>query len=104
MYAGLEDVVETLPEFLQTDTPDAHALRQAIAHLIGMGVQADIHLVHGTPEHELLRAARNQDVGLLVIGSAWAAQPVSRLLLRNMTKQVLLNTHQPVLVIRSCDS
>jgi nucleotide-binding universal stress UspA family protein len=100
MYAGLEEVVETLPEFLQANTPDAHALRQAVARLTEMGVQTDLELTHGLPERELLRMAQEQDVDLLVIGSAWAVQPMQRALLRNITEKVLLNTRRPVLVVR----
>ncbi len=100
MYAGLEEVAETLAEFLQANTLDAQALKQAAAHLTEMGVQANVELAHGLPEQELLRVAHDQDVDLLVIGSFWAAQPVQRLLLRNITEKVLLNTQRPVLVAR----
>lgn len=100
MYAGLEDVVETLAEFLEADTPSAQAVRQAVAYLSEMGVQADVELAHGLPERELLRVAHDRDADLLVVGSAWAVQPVQRALLRNITEQVLLKTRRPVLVIR----
>jgi nucleotide-binding universal stress UspA family protein len=100
MYTGLEEVVETLTEFLQTDTPDADAIRQAVAFLTEMGVQANVELTRGLPERELLRVAHQRDVDLLVIGSAWAAQPVRRIFLRNITEKVLLNTQRPVLVVR----
>jgi nucleotide-binding universal stress UspA family protein len=100
MYAGLEEVVETFAEFMQTDTSGAHAVRQAVSRLTEMGVQTDVELVHGLAERELLRLAHERDVDLLVIGSAWAAQPMSRLFLRNVTEQVLIHTRRPVLVVR----
>jgi nucleotide-binding universal stress UspA family protein len=100
MYAGLEEVTETLAEFLQADTFHAQALREAVARLTGMGVGAEVELAHGLAERELLRVAQDQDVDLLVIGSAWAVQPMQRLLLRNITEKVLLNTRRPVLVVR----
>jgi nucleotide-binding universal stress UspA family protein len=103
MYAGLEEVAETLAEFLQTHTPSAQAVRHAIALLTEIGVQADVQLAHGLPERELLRIAQTQDVDLLVIGSAWAVQPMQRALLRNITEKVLLNTRRPVLVVRPSD-
>jgi nucleotide-binding universal stress UspA family protein len=40
------------------------------------------------------------EVDLLVIGSSWAAQPVHRIFVRNVTEQVLLNTQRPVLIVR----
>jgi nucleotide-binding universal stress UspA family protein len=100
MYAGLEEVVETLTEFLQTDTPEAHAVRQAVASLTELGVDADVELAHGLPERELLRLAQNLDSDLLVIGSSWAAQTVHRLFMRNIAEQVLIRTRRPVLVVR----
>ena len=100
MYAGLEEVAETLTEFLQANTLDTQAIKQAASYLTEMGVPANVELAHGQPEQELLRVAHDQDVDLLVIGSFWAAQPVQRLLLRNITGKVLLNTQRPVLVVR----
>jgi nucleotide-binding universal stress UspA family protein len=100
MYAGLEEVVETLIEFLQTDTPEAHAVRQAVASLTELGVEADVELAHGLPERELLRLAQKLDSDLLVIGSSWAAQTVHRLFVRNVAEQVLIKTRRPVLVVR----
>lgn len=100
MYAGLDEVVETLPEFLQTHTPESQSVRQASAYLTDLGVQTDVELAHGLPERELLRMAQNRDVDVLVIGSTWAAQPFRRLLSRNISEKVLLNTQRPVLVVR----
>jgi nucleotide-binding universal stress UspA family protein len=100
MYAGLDEVVETLPEFLQTHTPESQSVRQASAYLTELGLQTDVELAHGLPERELLRIAQNRDVDVLVIGSTWAAQPVQRLLSRNISEQVLLHTQRPVLVVR----
>jgi len=100
MYAGLEEVRETLAEFLQTDTAEAHAMKQAVRCLGEMGVDTTVELAFGLPERELLRVAHDQDVDLLVVGSAWAAQPLSRAFLRNITEKVLLNTRRPVLVVR----
>ena len=100
MYAGLEEVKKTLAEFLQTDTSEAHAMRQAVASLDELGVDATVELAYGLPERELLRVAHEHDVDLLIIGSAWAAQPLSRAFLRNITEKVLLNTRRPVLVVR----
>jgi nucleotide-binding universal stress UspA family protein len=100
MYAGLEEVVESLTEFLQTDTPEARSIKQAVALLSKRGLQSDVELTHGMPERELLRVAQEKDTDLLVIGSSWAAQSMKRLFLRNVTEKVLLKTSRPVLVVR----
>jgi nucleotide-binding universal stress UspA family protein len=100
MYGGLDEVVETLAEFLETDTPGAQALRRVVATLTELDVQTDVELARGLPERELLRLAQNRDTDLLVVGSSWAAQPAHRLFVRNITEQVLINTQRPVLVVR----
>lgn len=100
MYAGLEEVRETLAEFLQTDTTEAHAMKQAVRCLGELGADTTVELAFGLPERELLRVAHEQDVDLLIVGSAWAAQPLSRAFLRNITEKVLLHTRRPVLVVR----
>lgn len=100
MYGGLEEVVETLTEFLETDTPEAQAIKRAVARLSELGVETDVELTHGLAERELLRVAQQRDVDLLVIGSSWAAEPMHRVFVRNVTEQILLNTQRPVLVVR----
>ncbi len=100
MYAGLEQVQETLEEMLQTDTQEARALKRAAAILTELGVETDTFLMHGLAERELVRATHSGDYDLLIVGSAWAADPVQRLMLPNVTKEVLLNTEMPVLVVR----
>jgi nucleotide-binding universal stress UspA family protein len=100
MYAGLEEVIESLDELLGTDTAEAQAIREATACLDELGIRTQVELVHGLPERELLRVAQEQEVDLLVVGSAWAAQRVRRIFFRNVTEKILLNTQRPVLVIR----
>ncbi len=103
MYAGLEEVHQTLVEFLETDTPAARALRQAAGTLSRAGVSAEIKLVHGVADRELLRTAQEGDYDLIVLGSAWAQPPISRVMLPNVTRAILLNTRRPVLVVFPAD-
>jgi nucleotide-binding universal stress UspA family protein len=100
MYGGLEEVVETLSELLETDTAEAQALKRAVAQLGALGVENDVELTHGLAERELLRVAQARDVDMLVIGSSWAAEPMHRVFVRNVTEKILLNTERPVLVVR----
>jgi nucleotide-binding universal stress UspA family protein len=100
MYAGLEEVAESLQEFLQTDTLEARALRGAIDRLNALGVKVDVELIHGLPEREILRLTQSKDIDLLVVGSSWAANPMHRTLLKNVAEKVLLRTRRPVLVVR----
>jgi nucleotide-binding universal stress UspA family protein len=99
MYGGLEEVHQTLTEILETDTPAARALRQAAATMDRAGVQADIKLAYGAADRELLRTAQDGDYDLLIIGSAWARPSINRLVLKNITRNILLKTRRPVLVV-----
>jgi nucleotide-binding universal stress UspA family protein len=99
MYGGLEEVHQTLAEFLETDTPAARALRQAAAVMEKTGVQAEIQLSYGVTDRELLRTAQEGDYDLLILGSAWARPAIDRVVLENITRNVLLQTQRPVLVV-----
>lgn len=99
MYSGLEEVHETLPGFLETDTPTARSIRQAAAALEETGVSAEIKLAFGVTDRELLRTAQDGDYDLLILGSAWARPPIDRVVLENITKNILLKTQRPVLVV-----
>ena len=99
MYSGLEEVHQTLAEFLETDTPAARAIRQAAAALQETRVQAEIKLAYGVTDRELLRTAQEGDYDLLILGSAWARPPLDRVVLENITRNILLKTRRPVLVV-----
>ncbi|RMF34565.1 MAG: universal stress protein [Chloroflexi bacterium] len=100
MYTGLPQVSESLSDFLESDTEEARALREGAALLTKMGLPVELQLAYGLPEREVLRAAYEQDEDLVVVGSAWAVSPWQRLVLPNVTEQVLLHTRRPVLVVR----
>ena len=99
MYAGLPEVQQTLSELMETDTPTANALRRAAEILKNAGVESDVKLVHGVAERELLRTAQEGDYDLIILGSSWARPSYDRLMLPNVTRNVLLKTRRPVLVV-----
>lgn len=103
MYGGFDEVVEDLPELLQTDTPEARAIKRAASILTELGVEFEVELVRGLAEREILRYAQELNCGLIVVGSAWAAQPVRRFFMRNVTEQVVLKAQRPVLVVRPAE-
>jgi nucleotide-binding universal stress UspA family protein len=103
MYAGFEEVHQTLPEFLETGTPVSEALRHAAARLRLAGVQAEIKLAHGVTDREVLRTAQEGDFDLLIVGSSWAGPSLSRVALPNVAREVLLHTARPVLVVYPSD-
>jgi nucleotide-binding universal stress UspA family protein len=99
MYGGLEEVHQTLSEFLETDTPAVRALRQAAAVMENAGVEAEILLSYGITDRELLRTAQEGDYDLLILGSAWARPAIDRVVHENITRRILLHTQRPVLVV-----
>ncbi len=99
MYGGLAEVQETLTELLETSTPAARALRQAAATMESAGIPAEIKIAYGVTERELLRTAQEGDYDMLILGSAWAQPSIKRLMLKNITRDVLLKTQRPVLVV-----
>jgi nucleotide-binding universal stress UspA family protein len=103
MYAGFEEVHQTLSEFLETDTPAAAAVRQAARILRLAGVQAEIKLTHGVTDREVLRTAQDGNYDLLIVGSSWAGPSLNRVVLSNVTREVLLQTNRPVLVVYPSD-
>ena len=104
MYAGLEEVHQTLAEFLETNTPTAQSLRQAAEVMNKAGIQAEVKVAYGVAERELLRSAQEGDYDLLIVGSAWARPPLDRLVLGNVTNQILLRTSRPVLVVHPVEA
>jgi nucleotide-binding universal stress UspA family protein len=99
MYAGLAEVHQTLEELLETDTLAANALRTAAGILDAAGVKATIKLAHGVADRELLRTAQEGDYDLIILGSSWARPPIDRVVLSNISRDVLHNTRRPVLVV-----
>ena len=69
MYSGLEDMDETLPELLQTNTPIAQHLRWAAQYLAEYGVHGEIKIRRGVVSEEILRETSEHQYDLLVIGA-----------------------------------
>lgn len=99
MYTGLNEMEETLPELLQTDTEEGRALRRGARLMEERDVDGDIELRHGLVEEEIILEAREQDVDLIVLGSSVQAGPLGRLLVGNITRRVIDGTKRPILVV-----
>ena len=101
MYAGLEEMEETLPEFLQTDTEQARQLRWAVGVLEAECEDVELKLRQGMAADEILDEARTGDYDLIVLGSSRAASGIVRVLLGDVTQTVVNRAQRPVLVVRS---
>ena len=100
MYTGLDDMDETLPELLETDTPVSQHLRWSAEYLLDKGVMAELKLQQGVASDEILREAIIADYDLIVIGARSHASWLKRLLLIDqVTPHVIERSPCPVLVI-----
>jgi nucleotide-binding universal stress UspA family protein len=100
MYTGLNQVEETLPKLLRTDTPTARHLRHGAEILERHQVTAKLRLRHGVAADEILREADEGDHDLIVIGASGAAGRLKGWLLGNVTRQVVEHARCSVLVVK----
>ncbi|HIE38369.1 MAG TPA: universal stress protein [Anaerolineales bacterium] len=100
MYTGLDEIEETLPELLQTDTPTARHLRSGAEILARHRVSAELKLRYGVAADEILSEAREGDYDLVVIGASGTAGRLRGWLLGDVTRQVVEHAPRSVLVVR----
>lgn len=100
MYTGLDEIEETLPELLQTDTPLARHLRRSAEILARRQVTATLKQRHGVAADEILREALEGNYDLIVIGASGTAGRLREWLLGNVTRQVVEHASCSVLVIK----
>jgi nucleotide-binding universal stress UspA family protein len=100
MYTGLEELEETLPELLQTDTPLARHLRRGAKILARHQVTATLKQRHGVAADEILREALEGNHDLIVIGASGTAGRLREWLLGNVTRQVVEHALCSVLVVK----
>jgi len=93
------DLDATAEQLMSGDTWEGAHLREALSILAGMDVPAEARVRHGLVVDEIVEETYEGDYGLVVVGS----QPVEgwmRLLLNNVSQQIIGCTDRPVLVAR----
>ena len=100
MYSGLEDMDETLPELLQTNTPIAQHLRWAAHYLSQIGVPGEIKIRHGIVSEEIIREAEEGRYDLIVIGARTEMSLLNDLLMEKVTPHIVEHAPSSVLVVR----
>lgn len=100
MYAGLDEMEETLPELLQTDTPLARHLKWASEYLLQTQVLAELKLRRGIVLDELLDEAQEGAYDLIVVGTRAEYNVLSSLLMGQVTPKIIDNAPCSVLIIR----
>jgi nucleotide-binding universal stress UspA family protein len=100
MYSGLEDMDETLPELLQTNTPIAQHLRWAAHYLSQIGVSGKIKVRHGIVAEEIVREAQEGHYDLVVVGARTEMSLLNELLIEKVTPHIVEHAPSSVLVVR----
>jgi nucleotide-binding universal stress UspA family protein len=100
MYTGLDEIEETLPELLSSETPIAQHLRRGAALLDEYVVPSQLKLRHGVVQEEILRELSLGDYDLIVTGSPESSQGLRRLLLGDVVENVIKNSSIPVLIVK----
>lgn len=86
---------------LETDTPQARRLREALETLEGMGVAAEVRVRHGPVVHEILHEIREGEYDLVGVGSPYSARSLRRLYRPNVAMEVAEAAGRPVLIARA---
>jgi nucleotide-binding universal stress UspA family protein len=99
MYAGLQEVEETLPEMLQSDTPFSQHLIHSAETLTRFQLDAKLEIRHGMVDREILRESQVGDYDLIVMGAKKTKGPFQEWFLGDITNEVIAHAPCPVLVL-----
>jgi nucleotide-binding universal stress UspA family protein len=101
MYAGLDQIDETVEEFLQTDTTYAQHLRKGVEILNEKQIKSEVKIRRGIPIEEVVRETQTANYDLVVIGSSAVNRGIKEKLLGNLTIKIVDRVELPVLVVGS---
>ena len=100
MYAGLEQMEETLAELLQSDTERSRELRWAAQVIKAECEISEIKLRRGIVLDEIMEEAATGDHDVIVLGSSRHSGGLVRMLMGDLTREVVTRADRPVLVVR----
>jgi len=100
LLEGLPSRRGTIDMFLSEDSPEAQTLRQAAAMLRNRGVPCELKGRGGSVLDEILAELRVGNYDMLVIGAHRVASALDRILLEDITNDLLDRSPLPVLVVK----
>jgi nucleotide-binding universal stress UspA family protein len=103
MYTGLEQMEETLAELLESESDMARELRWAAQVVRDECEISELKLRRGIVADEILQEGQKGDYDLIVLGSSRSASGLVRVLLGDLTREVVSRALRPVLVVRPSD-
>ncbi|MBS1965115.1 MAG: universal stress protein [Chloroflexi bacterium SZAS-1] len=101
LFEGFGPRPLTVDAFLAGNSPEAHTLRDAVAMLKQRGVAAQLRGRVGPVLDEILAELREGNYDLLVIGAHRVASALDRILLEDITEDLLDISPLPVMVVKS---
>jgi nucleotide-binding universal stress UspA family protein len=103
MFAGLEQMEETLAEILHTDTDMARELKWATQVVKAECEVSELKLRRGIVADEILQESQAGNFDLIVLGSSRSAGGLVRALMGDVTRDIVHRAQVPVLVVRPQD-
>lgn len=100
LFEGFAERQTTMEAFLASDAPEAKTLREATAMLAKQGVETQVRGRVGLVLDEILAELRVGGYDLLVIGAHRVASALDRILLEDITGDLLDISPLPVLVVK----
>jgi nucleotide-binding universal stress UspA family protein len=104
LFEGFQARRTTVESLLAEDSPEALTLRQATARLRGHGVACELKGRVGPVLDEILAELRIGNYDMLVIGAHRVASALDRILLEDITDDLLDVSPLPVLVVKGEES
>jgi nucleotide-binding universal stress UspA family protein len=101
MYAGLDQIEETVEELLQTDTAYAQHLRKGVEILKENQIDSEVKIRRGIPIEEIVRETQIVNYDLVMIGSSAVHRGLKEMLLGNLANKIIDRVELPVLVVGS---
>lgn len=99
MYTGMDEIEETLPELLATDTPLAQHLRASAEVLTGRGIDAEVKVRHGDVAEAILEEVVEGTYDLVVLGATEGGS-LRGILLGNVSQQIINRSPSAVLIAK----
>ncbi len=100
-YPVANQVKNHWSHLLETDTPQARRLREALETLKEIGVETEVRVRHGPVVHEILHEIREGEYDLVGVGSPYSARSLRRLYRPNVAVEVAEAAGRPVLIARA---
>jgi nucleotide-binding universal stress UspA family protein len=99
-YPTAVEIQHHADDILDSDTPQAKNLKQALAEICSAGLEAELKIRQGSIVHEILEEIHAGDYDLVGLGSQYSTKSLRHYYTPNVTAEVAETIHIPVLSVR----